>query len=490
MDRLASALLAFPPGASLDGLSDNAAFDQAVKPHVSNLSKILSDHSAELIGHAPQLLELLDPAVNSLSYLAVLHALIFPRPDPSVSIDVILDALVSFLLSFDGRQCRYARGHLQDIFNAAGSGQLLPPSVAVETLALAILNLEPTGSILTSSHLLLAKLAYTTNNIEPALDVIDKKIVFYPGMANCGEPKYLCDLSLSPPAYISRDTGLTSPLKSSSIMEYDLLCGLMYSSRRDWSKACQAFERVVTFPTREGGASKIMVEAYKKWLLVSLLSKGNLGETPPYTGATAAKLYLNFTKPYATIAGLFVADDAEELKAHAEKNAQLWSDDGNTGLIHEVLAAYQKWQVISLERIYSKISLSEIREQTTSAETGGRLENDEAIETLIQNMIISGMLKGVIEKNDDGLSYLTFLPPSTNLSEHEFARELATTAARLKKLQPIFKATNERLSTNRDYIKHVIKDAKQREKSEQDPIGSFDAHVDDEDLMGGVVATG
>ncbi|KAI1459278.1 hypothetical protein F4805DRAFT_92639 [Annulohypoxylon moriforme] len=490
MDMIASTLLAFPPGANLDCFSDNESYNTSVKAHVTKLSKLLQDQNADLIIHGPELLELLDPAINSLSYLALLHTLIFPGLVASAPRDLILEKLVLFLITFDARQCRYARSHLHDIFLAAGSGQHLPPSAAVEALATAILKLDPTGSLLTPSHIFLVKLAYNTNTIEPVLPVIDKNIVFFPGMANYGEPKYLCDLTLPPPVYLSRETGLTGTLKSSSVLEYDLLRGMIYCSRRDWAKAYDAFEQVVSFPTREGGTSKIMIEAYKKWVLVSLLSKGKLVEPQSYTGAAASKLYGSLGKPYQAVAMLFVTDNVQALKTEVEKNNQLWFEDANTGLIQEVLAAYQKWRVLGLEQIYSKISLPEIRQLTTSAETGEVLEKDEDVETLIQNMIISGMLNGVIEKNDDGTSFLTFISPSTLLSEEDFANKLTSTAQRLQQLHLYFNTTRERLSTSKEYIKHLIKEEKRVEKNEPDPTLAFDAQVDDEDLMGGVVATG
>ncbi|KAI0144013.1 hypothetical protein F4776DRAFT_610246 [Hypoxylon sp. NC0597] len=490
MDQLASALLAYPREANLDSSVNDADYDRDTKAHVTKLSKLLKEQHADIVAHGAELLELLNSAVNSLSYLAVLHTLIIPSIVTSLPRDFILEKLVLFLVTFDARQCRYARSHLQDIFLAAGSGQYLPPSAAVEALSTAILRLDPTGSLLTSSHILLAKLAYETNNIEPALQVIDKNIVFFPGMANYGEPKHLGDLSLPPPAYLSRETGLTGILKSAQVLEYDLLRGMMYCSRRDWAKAYDAFEKIVTFPTREGSTSKIMIEAYKKWVLVGLLLKGKLVEPPSYTGAAANKLYGILAKEYIAIAVLFTTDNAQALKAEVERNDQIWLEDGNRGLAQEVLAHYQKWRVLGLQEIYSKISLSEIRQQTTSAETGSVLAKDEDVEMLIQNMIISGMLSGVIEKNDDGTTFLTFLSPFTELSEQDFAKELSNTALRLKELHPIFKTTKERLGTSKEYIKHLVKEEKRTEKNEPDPTLAFDAHVDDEDLMGGVVATG
>jgi COP9 signalosome complex subunit 3 len=359
--------------------------------------------------------------------------------------------------------------------------------VAVETLAAGILTLDPTGSMLTSSHILLAKLAYNTNHVDLALPIIDKNIVFFPGMSNYADSTILADTSLSPSAYISRETGLTAQLKPASILEYDLLCGMSFCSRREWAKAHDAFERAVTFPTRDGGTSKIMVEAYKKWVLINLLWKGKQAELPSYTGTGASKQYSTLGKPYTNIANQFVSDNTSGLREEAENNGHIWLEDGNTGLVQEVLAAYQKWQILRLQRIYSKISIPEIRQLTSSAETGQALEKNEDVETLIQNMIISGMLRGVIEKNDDGTAFLTFLAPSSILSEHDFAKELAHTAHRLKQLQPVFKATNERLGTSKDYIKHLIRESK-RDKTE-DAAAGFQTTVDDEDLMGGVIST-
>lgn len=342
--------------------------------------------------------------------------------------------------------------------------------------------------------------------------MLDKSIVFYPGMVNRGDPKHLCEPTLPPPKYISRETGLTAVLKPQNVMEYDLLCGMIYCSRRDWAKAGEAFERIITFPAREHGIGKIMVDAYKRWVLVNLLWKGTHPENPSPLSATAHKYYETLGKPYTALASLFPGSDAQALKNEAEANAQEWQEDGTVGLVQEVLAAYQKWQVLSLQHVYSKISLSEVRSSTRSAETGQALASDDDVERLVQNMLIEGMLSGVVEKNDDGTSFLTFLPPAAaSLSERDFAAELAATALRLRELRPLLRAADERLGTHKEYIRHVIKESK-RDKSSSaataaasaggDPtlgggfgIGGggasgFQGEVDDEDLMGGIISTG
>ncbi|KAI0019351.1 hypothetical protein F4780DRAFT_747309 [Xylariomycetidae sp. FL0641] len=489
MDHCASTLMAFPPPG---GFTTDEAYEKAAKAHVTTICKLLREQGALLQEVGPQLLDLLDPAVHSLSYLALLHL-----QHPPTAHEHILEKVAVFLTTFDARQCRLAGTQLRELMSLVGTGQLLPASVAVEALATAILRLDPSGSILTSSHVLLAKLAYQTDNIQRARKVMDKNIVFYPGMAGQRPPQLLCDMALPPPAYISHQTGLTTVLTSTHVLEYDLLCGMSYCATREWAKARAAFERGLTFPTREGGCSKIMVEAYKKWVLTSLLAKGRLTDPPSYTGGMANKAFGTLGKHYTAVAALFETDNVEGLRQETENNRNIWAEDGNSGLVQEVLAAYQKWRVLGLQDIYTKISISEIRSQTTSGETGVPLPSDADAEMLVQNMIIEGMLSGVLEKNDDGVVFLTFLPSTAHraaaqLSEQEFAAELARAALRIKQLAPVFAATNARLGASRDYIKHVIKEARRGEKGAADEHGQVDFHaqVDDEDLMGGIVATG
>ncbi|KAH9900152.1 hypothetical protein F4778DRAFT_782266 [Xylariomycetidae sp. FL2044] len=483
MDHFASILLSFPTD-SLDP-NDNQLYDGLAKAHCQKLDRLPKEGPSALVRNGAQLLDFIDPSVNSLSYLAILHSQLVPGISNYTSRERLLEKLVIFLLTFDPRQIRYGGTLFHEIITGVENGTILPPSVAVEVLATALLRLDPTGSMLTSHHFHLARLAYTTDNIPSALTVMDKNIVFYPGMTSQNETVRLCDMSLPPTAYIGRWTGLTGPLKPPAIVEYDLLRGMMYCSLRDWEKACSAFERAITFPTRDGGASKIMVEAYKKWVLVSLLAQGKQSDLPSYTGAMVNKLYGTLGKPYTNVASHFATENVEALRMEAENNNTIFAEDCNTGLMQEVLAAYQKWRVLRLQDIYSKISITEIRKQTKSAETGAVLGKDEDVEMLIQNMIIAGMLKGVIEKNDDGTAFLTFLPPSIQHSEQDFAKDLAETAVRLKQLQPIFKATRERLATHKEYIKHLAKDSKRTDNKTgpNEPNFMFDPQIDEEDLM-------
>ena len=388
----------------------------------------------------------------------------------------------------------------------------------MDLVATALLRLDPTGSMLTSHHLRLVQIAYETDNIEPVLPVIEKSIVFYPGMIRDpkSDTRFPCDLTLSPPEYITVESGLTQKLIGSAApLQYDMLCGLCFIQRRSWQQAFDALGRVVSYPTREGGCSKIMAEAYNKWVLVGLLLNGKMPAMPALAGVGAQKAYGTLGKPYTTIAKCFENDTSVgPLKAEFDSiETGFWTEDGNLGLIRLVMAGYQRWQIARLRDVYTKISLEQIRQSTESAETGGRLETVAEVEKLVQGMIDDGMIRANIHRPSGGQPYLEFLSGSEtgDLSEVEveFSHRMVEVAGRIRALAPMVKATNERLSMNKDYLKHSIKEQKREKEGgggggsggsggpggvfiggggdRRNLLSEFETQIEDEDLMTGLV---
>lgn len=343
----------------------------------------------------------------------------------------------------------------------------------------------------TSTHLVLANLAYSTALTGPAMPVIEHDLIHYPGTPHSRAAGPLCNASLPPAAYISTATGLTRDVKSTSVLEYNLATGLIYMLRRDWDNARKAFERVVTHPNKGKGVSKLMTEAYKKWLLVGLLGNGQEPTLPPHTSHSVKTVCASLAAPYASIASLFGTPNAPELRAEVESNSAVWEEDGNGLLIREVLAAYQKWQIINLRRVYSKIPLSRIQALTSSAETGETLKNEEDVISLIQAMITSHMLRGelhISENGDEG--FLEFQEDQTLSTEENFAREIAQSLHDVTRLAQDYKLVSDRLSGNKEYVKHVIRELKRGDKEAENPSGNFETQIEDEDLMTGIIAHG
>lgn len=317
--------------------------------------------------------------------------------------------------------------------------------------------------------------------------IIDQDILFYPNMSGSRDARPLGDPTLPPTSYISTSTGLTDQVKSSTVLEYNFYRGLIYMSRREWSNAQLAFEQAVSHPSKDKVVSKIMVEAYRRWVLVGLLSEGKAPTVPVHATPSAKSCYATVCKPYNNVATLFNTPRAAELKKEVEDNESVWQQDATTTLLAEILSAYQKWQIINLRQIYQRVAIDEVRQVTLSAETGEPLADEQAVFGLIRQMIESGMLRGQVEQHD-GQSYLAFQEGDETLSEADFAKQIAQSHHSVDSLAKQFRVMSDRLSVSKEYVRYVVREQKLAEKGGGDAGIAFDSQIEDEDLMSGIMA--
>jgi COP9 signalosome complex subunit 3 len=339
--------------------------------------------------------------------------------------------------------------------------------------------------MLTSSHLTLVKLALESRNYNHAVPVLEKYILYFPGTKDQPKPKYICDMSLSPSAYITPETKLTSKLKYQDLLEYFYYSGMAFIALKRWEAALQCLENAVTFPAKDNVVSKIMVEAYKKWILVGILVEGKLLPLPKSTSSGAAKSYHILAKPHETFAQIFENGTASRLKAEADAGQIFWSPECNAGLVQQVLAAYQRFQIRNLANIYSKISIQEIIKETTSAETGAKLPSVAVGEELVRDMITRGELHATLGTSPTGQSILAFSPSGQVLTELDMKKQLAASIHRIKTLTQEIKTTDRLLTHDKEYIKHAQKIKKSTGDGAVDLGISQDFYdpVEDEDIM-------
>ncbi|OAR03149.1 hypothetical protein LLEC1_06014 [Akanthomyces lecanii] len=497
--------------AILNSLADPGASETAknrdaeIKGYIAGTASIPQASKAALLDDPRRAFELtaaialqvIDPSQNSIGYLYVLEMLMGTGSLPrNFGKRAVMDKIVLFLTRFDPVQIRYVGGPFRQLLDTISSGTWLPPAVAIELLSTAILRIEPTGTIFTSTHLNLARLAVESNVLEPALEVLDKEITCYPIMSSAREARDardsrpLCDPGLTPVGYVSSATGLTSSFKSGHVLEYNYFRSLVYLSRREWSKAFAALEQVVTHPNKDRGVSKVMTDCHKRWVLVGLLKSGKIPVLPGYTSAQSTATYNSLSAEYKALAALFVSPQAKELKEWAEQNEEIWQEDATASLITEVLSAYQKWHIINLRKMFTEVSIGQVRRLTCSAQTGEPLETDEDVVSLIQGMLASGMLDGTLEIDGAAGSFLKFGGVAPVLTEENFAREIATSHARITALTTQYKDVNDRLSEKREYVKYMVVEQRRADKEGPDAGVGFDSQIEDEDLMTGIMAHG
>ncbi|PKS07608.1 hypothetical protein jhhlp_006214 [Lomentospora prolificans] len=488
MDHCLSVLRAFPPDSALE---KDEAYNTAIRSHLEALDGLLSKHMGNLVSHAEAILSALHPTRHTTSCITMIETVIKTDPKSLSSRTELLDKILQCLLLFDKRQVRYVGAAFRAILEHVLLTKTFSPRIAVDTVVTAILRLDPDGKILTSTHCMLANLAYTTGCLEYARPVMEKSILFFPEPNF--KPKLLCDKSLPPCAYVTYATGLSSRLTSTNLLEYDLMRAMMYIQQREWAPALDALEQCISHPTDENAVSTIMLQAFYKWTLVSLLLYGRIIGFPgnPLPGAAAA--FDSQGDPYITIDTLFAEENANGLKVHRDRHEARFITDSNLRLVDEVIASFQKWQIVGLGNLYYKISISEIRQLTQSAVTGRSLDTEAEVEDLIKTMITSKMLNATLEPSAFGRpAHLAFLPSPAPIPEAEYATQLEAAARSVAKVTADIEETNTALGRNREYLRYLQKEKKRREKEgdgPRDPAVDFETHIEDEDLMLGIGGT-
>lgn len=119
-----------------------------------------------------------------------------------------------------------------------------------------------------------------------ALPVLDLDIYHFPHQTTKAAETsadllapHLCSEHETSSTFISTSTGLTAKLEYQDHLKYYLYGAMCYMGIKDWDRA-KLFLEIVLMSPSHGAISKIQVEAYKKWVLVSLLRDGKVSKRP------------------------------------------------------------------------------------------------------------------------------------------------------------------------------------------------------------------
>jgi len=185
-------------------------------------------------------------------------------------------------------------------------------------------RLDPSMGTLTSSHITFVRACLRNQAFREALLVIESDIhSFAPKQAP--EGSFPCSSHHLSNGYITLASKLTAELKLAEVQEYQLLCAMAYIGLRQWSSAQHRLEHVLATPTTNS-TNGMMLEAYKKWLLVSLLADGKVGNLSKAANGNALKTLKVAAKPYEAIVDAFKLGNPRKLRAEIYEAQTLLED--------------------------------------------------------------------------------------------------------------------------------------------------------------------
>jgi COP9 signalosome complex subunit 3 len=322
---------------------------------------------------------------------------------------------------------------------------------------------------------------------QDALPILERPIYHIPANVDkstaARATKYLCSPLESSLVYLNPDYGLTQKLNSRDYLEYHLYGAMIYMSLKQWEKAMSFLEIVLSTPAATT-TSAIMVEAYKKWVLVGLLLNGKAPLIPKGANKNVIRNIRALARPYDCLVEAFTSAKLVRLKGEVEEGQSFWLGDCNFGLVVQVYDAFRKFAVLRLANIYAALPLTEVARRT-SPDSSDLVEAASYISTLIA----AGDLKATLTQSQDPAvpATLRFLssssvPRTESDLHHDLEIHKAELAGILKHLQD----SDHRLEVSKDYIDMLRRMKKQKEQqakgggASSQPVEYFEENIMDD----------
>jgi len=210
---------------------------------------------------------------------------------------------------------------------------------AVKMMKVAIGKIAPADH-LTPQHAHFARACISAKCYKAALPILDQFV-------------YLIDPKIS-------------GIKSEDTRLYYYYGGICYIAMKQWEKAIEFFETVIAAPAMM--TSAIMVEAYRKLVLVSLIHKGEVGNLPKCTNQSVTRVLKQFCTPYEELSTAFTTHSIEDLNKAIENNLEAFVKDNNLGLVGQVRTSLVDQNIRQLTRTYSTITSAGLLENTGLAQ--------------------------------------------------------------------------------------------------------------------------
>lgn len=213
------------------------------------------------------------------------------------------------------------------------------------------------------------------------------------------------------------------------MMLYYYYGGMIYTGLKKFEKAIRFFENTLQVPA--AGMSSIMVESYKKLVLVTLLLNGKFVGVPKHAANVVHRHMKTYCHQYTDFANAYAEGEMDKVIKVASDNGELFQKDNNFGLIHQCLSALRRRNIQKLTETYMTLSLTDIAKAI-------KVQSVKDAETQLLRMIENGEISAIINQKDGMVSFeqevQSFKSPKTGKMLESRVEEVFSLANRLKKM--------------------------------------------------------
>lgn len=217
-----------------------------------------------------------------------------------------------------------------------------------------------------------------------------------------------------------------------------------------FKSAIQYFTLCFSAPTHVLNA--IMVEAYKKCVLCSLIEAGEPPRVPKYTAPIVQRqLKATTLVAYHDVSEAFASHKVANLRASLEKHATVLQTDRNLGLAKQCTEALKRRNIYRLTRTYLTLSLANIAENAQLADAA-------EAEKYVCDMVASGEISAAI---DQPQGMVQFNERQERFDSPGAAAVMEQNIDRAIALAQKLHETNIQLATDSNYLSRIASQERQ-----------------------------
>ncbi|KXS15598.1 hypothetical protein M427DRAFT_69954 [Gonapodya prolifera JEL478] len=301
---------------------------------------------------------LLDPAQYSLGYSYILASRLTTADKPDLS--VLLPALSTFCLQFNPHS--FALGGADRLhLICRGAFRMVDKcipgrfAVLVQPLAEATRRLSSgtrpadqsvhsanTDAVLTPCHAWLLRAAIQAKMYRQALPCVSRHVSHF-------DPALECRIQ--------------------DFLSYHYYAGIVFAGLKKWPQSLDAFALAVSAPAQ--GASAIMVEAHKKYVLASLIAHGKVRPLAKTTSAIVHKAAKAKLGAYTEFATAFESGSTSRVATEEYRKVRdTFIRDGNDGLANQAIKCLTTRSIARLTQTYVTLSLDDIGKHVGMGRSG------------------------------------------------------------------------------------------------------------------------
>uniref|UniRef100_A0A3P8QQI2 COP9 signalosome complex subunit 3 n=1 Tax=Astatotilapia calliptera TaxID=8154 RepID=A0A3P8QQI2_ASTCA len=320
---------------------------------------------AKNLSHLDTVLGALDIQEHSLGVLAVLFVK-FSMPNIP-DFETLFSQVQLFISTCNGEHIRYATdtfaGLCHQLTNALVERK--QPLRGVVVLKQAIDKMQMNTNQLTSVHADLCQLCLLAKCFKPALPFLEVDMM---------------DICKENGAYDAKH-----------FLCYYYYGGMIYTGLKNFERALYFYEQAITTPAM--AVSHIMLEAYKKYILVSLILHGKVQQLPKYTSQIVGRFIKPLSNAYHELAQVYTTNNPAELRSLVNKHSETFTRDNNTGLVKQCLSSLYKKNIQRLTKTFLTLSLQDMASRV-------QLSGPQEAEKYVLHMIEDGEIYASINQKD------------------------------------------------------------------------------------------